>query len=109
MLLTLAWIYPIFSAADLILTLIGLQMGFVEQNPIMAALVGTPWFIIIKIVLTAVCTALLVIMDRMTQAQDIPLSVRVITYSAILLSVGGQIYAVYNNAYLVLIQHWLGV
>ncbi len=41
----------LFNAADCLLTLHLLQYGFVEGNPLMASVVETPWFVLIKIVL----------------------------------------------------------
>ncbi len=41
----------VFNVADYFLTLRCLESGFVEGNPIMAPVVGTAWFPIIKIIL----------------------------------------------------------
>jgi len=44
----------IFNIADYMLTLRCLEGGLVEGNPLMAPVVGTPWFFFIKVVLIPV-------------------------------------------------------
>ncbi|MFO8059804.1 MAG: DUF5658 family protein [Bacillota bacterium] len=56
-----------FNALDYFLTLRALNLGFEEANPIVAAIIGTPFFPVVKLVAVPLCLWLMWLLRRRTR------------------------------------------
>lgn len=82
----------VFNVADYVVTLQALEAGFTEGNPFMDAIIGTPWFAAIKLLLIPCCLlAIWLVEDRLRPFARRIVLVGLLAYAALMVYHGSVV------------------